>query len=236
MRTKKRIVENVAVWGDSLLKGVVLDDTNTKYNIAKDNCATVFSGLSNINVKNNSRFGCTAQKALVNLKGTLDKGFKPDVILIEFGGNDSDYNWSEVSKSPDIEHKSKTPLCEFKQAIIHMIDVIEKKGIQPLLMDLPPIDCEKYFSWITNLKDVSAEKVLMWLKEKAAIYRNQERYSNAIRDISKEHDIPMIDVRSEFLGIRNYTDYLCYDGIHLNEKGQNMLGNIFYQYALEKQI
>ncbi|OLA61120.1 MAG: hypothetical protein BHW37_01125 [Firmicutes bacterium CAG:272_52_7] len=35
--------------------------------------------------------------------------------------------------------------------------------------------------------------------------------------------IPMIDIRSAFLVKRDYSDYLCEDGIHPNERGHKLI-------------
>lgn len=226
------VIKNIGIWGDSLLKGIVLDEENGKYRTLKQCSVNLFNKVFPISIKNNSRFGCTAPKALENLKRSLEKGFQADAVLLEFGGNDCDYNWVEVSDHPEQEHQPHTPFEEFTSTMKRMVELLLKHKICPLLMNLPPIDAGRYFDWISQLKGVKGERVLQWLKQKDIIYRQQERYSIAIEKLAYKERLPLIDVRDRFLTLRNYRDYLCLDGIHLNESGQKILGEAFSSYAM----
>jgi acyl-CoA thioesterase-1 len=226
------VIKNIGIWGDSLLKGIVFDEENGKYRTLKQCSVNLFNKVFPISIKNNSRFGCTAPKALESLERSLAKGFQADVVLLEFGGNDCDYNWAEVSNNPVGEHQPHTPFEEFTSTMKKMVQLLLKHNIRPLLMNLPPIDAERYFSWISQLKGVNGEKVLLWLKQKDIIYRQQERYSLAIEKLAYKEGLPLIDVRDRFLTLRNYRDYLCLDGIHLNESGHKILGEAFSSYAV----
>lgn len=226
------MIKNLGIWGDSLLKGVVLDEQDGKYRPLKQCSVNLFSKVFPITIKNNSRFGCTAPKALVNLERSLEKGFRADAVLLEFGGNDCDYNWVEVSAHPEAEHQPHTPLEEFVASMNRMVAVLVAHNIKPLLMNLPPIDANRYFDWISRLPGVNGERVLQWLGQKDIIYRQQERYSRAIDQLAYSQGLPLIDVREQFLRIHRYRDYLCLDGIHLNEAGQRLLGDVFSSYAI----
>lgn len=226
-------IKNIAVWGDSLLKGIVYDETDGKYRPLKKCSVNLFSKLFSIPVKNNSRFGCTAPKALESLKRSLEQGLEVDAVLLEFGGNDCDYNWVEVSQAPEAEHSPHTPLQDFIATMEKMADLLQKKGIRPFFMNLPPIDAQRYFTWISHLPGVDGERVLRWLGQKDMIYRQQERYSRAIDRMAYSIGVPLIDVRDRFLREHHYQDYLCIDGIHLNERGQAVLGEVFSSYAVQ---
>ena len=224
-------IKNIGIWGDSLLKGIVFDEENGKYRPLKQCCVNLFGKLFPITIKNNSRFGCTAPKALQNLKSSLSKGFHSDVALLEFGGNDCDFNWVEVSKDPMKEHIPHTPLASFSQTMIEMIESLIRNSIKPVLMNLPPIDAERYFHWISHLPNVEPKNLLIWLKEKEVIYRQQERYSKEIERIAYTNCLPLIDVRGPFLAERGFKDYLCVDGIHLNQKGHELMCGVFSNYV-----
>ena len=224
-------IQNLGIWGDSLLKGIILDETDGKYRPLKQCSVYLFNKVFPLSIKNNSRFGCTAPKALDNLERSLKKGFHADAVLLEFGGNDCDYNWVEVSEHPEEEHQPHTPFEEFTATMKKMVHILLEHNIRPLLMNLPPIDATRYFDWISQLKGVNGERVLQWLKQKDIIYQQQERYSLAIDKLAYTEGLPLIDVRDRFLTLRNYRDYLCLDGIHLNEQGQKILGETFSSYA-----
>ena len=226
------ITKKIGIWGDSILKGVVFDETVGKYRSIK-NCAVnlLKNRNSNIDIKNNSRFGCTAPKAEKHLEQFIKDGYSADVVLLEFGGNDCDHNWAEVSADPDGEHSPNTPRPKFIESMHNMINLLISNKIKPVLMNLPPISAEKYFDWITKPDNVNPDNVLHWLKEKNVIYRQQENYSHAIDNIAREYNIPLIDVREPFLEIKDYDNYLCIDGIHLNEKGQALMSETIENFA-----
>lgn len=224
--------QNIGIWGDSILKGIIFDENKKKYRTLKESAVNVFKQNFSVNINNNSRFGCTAPKAIQNMKAKLEKGYSADAVLIEFGGNDCDYNWLEVSMAPCEAHEPKTPLATFIDTISQMSDMLIKNNIKPVIMNLPPINSQRYFNWISKLKGVNSKNILKWLLHPDAIYRQQERYSLALERIALNKKLHFIDVRSKFLSIRNYIDYLCVDGIHLNANGQQLMGNIFSKYAL----
>lgn len=85
-------IAKIDIWGDSILKGVILDEAVGRYRLLRENAVTAFSQLFHIDVRNHSHFGCTAPKALVNIDKTLASGLSTDLVLLEFGGNDCDFN------------------------------------------------------------------------------------------------------------------------------------------------
>ena len=228
---KLSMIQNLAIWGDSLLKGIIFDEKTSRYKPLKTCSVNLFSKAFPFTVKNNSRFGCTAPKAEANLEKSLQKGFSADAVLLEFGGNDCDFNWAKVSANPEIEHQPNTPLPEFVDSMKNMVDELTKHNIKPILSNLPPISSEMYFDWISRMDGVDGDKVLYWLKDKTIIYRQQESYSHAIEKLAYEYNLPLIDIREPFLKIRDYKSYLCVDGIHLNEKGQSIMCSTFKNYA-----
>ena len=81
--------KKVTLFGDSLLRGVVLDKNN-KYTFADVNWGYIQNQLC-VDIQNKSRFGCDVTKGqkIVNDILNVDNDF--DVAVVEYGGNDSDY-------------------------------------------------------------------------------------------------------------------------------------------------
>ncbi len=230
---KLSMIQNLAVWGDSLLKGIVLDEKTSRYKPLKTSSVNLFSKAFPFTVKNNSRFGCTAPKALNNLEESLNNGLKAEVALLEFGGNDCDYNWAEISRNPEGQHEPHTPFQVFCSTMEKMADLLLSHSVKPVFMNLPPVDGEWYYRWISGLKNTDPKAILKWLGgQMDTIYRQQERYSRAMERVAYQKNLPLIDVRDAFLAIHNYRDYLCLDGIHLNEQGQKVMADIFQSYAM----
>ena len=101
------------VYGDSILKGVTLDENNEKYKI--NNFFKDFSELENY-----SKFGCTVQKGSEILFRNLQNGKIAELAFLEYGGNDSDFDWEEIAKNPKNEYCSKTPIEEFETKYLHI--------------------------------------------------------------------------------------------------------------------
>lgn len=224
-------IKNLGIWGDSILRGVVLDEERGKYKTLKETSVSIFNKIFRVNIKNNSRFGCTAPKAMINMESSLKNGYSPDAVLLEFGGNDCDFNWRKISENPDADHKPNTPIKTFCSTMENMVDMLIRKSITPILMNLPPIDGNRYFTWISHMDKVDGNAVLKWLSSPNTMYRQQERYSLEIERLALKRGLSLIDVRSCFLEIRDYSNYLCADGIHLNQKGQEVMGKVFSDFA-----
>ena len=222
-------LKSVLVWGDSLMKGIVFNADENKYSICPDNSAECVGREMEIEVMNRARFGCTAPRGKSLLIKDLEKGFSADAALIEFGGNDCDINWAEVSKQPHDKHLSNTPLERFRAEMIHMIKILRLNSIIPVLMSIPPIDSERYFEFITR-GGLDKDNIKTFLGDIAHIYRWQELYSHTVTNIAMETNCRYIDVRSVFLTEWDYRNYLCEDGIHLNERGQRLMGDVFEEY------
>lgn len=228
----KKLSECIGIWGDSLLQGVVLDEQQGRYSILEDNCAVSLAKKIGIKINNNSRFGCTAPKGMKSLNKALESDVEFSAAIIEFGGNDCDMKWEELSANPESEHGPKTPLKQFVDCYTDMISALKKKSITPVLVSLPPLDAQRYFDWVTR-NGLNRENVLKYLGDVQFIYRWHERYSLAVSAMALKFSCHLIDVRDAFLSERDYGKYMCLDGIHPNMKGHQLMERVFEEYARE---
>lgn len=222
----------IAIWGDSLLQGVVLDERNGRYSILQDNAAAAFARKVGVSIANNSRFGCTAPKGSRSLARSLETGEQFEAAVLEYGGNDCDFNWNEIALQPEADHQPKTPIEDFISCYAGMIQNIKDRGIVPVLVNLPPLDAERYFRWITR-NGANPENILHWLGDVHHIYRWHERYSNAVGNLARQFSCPFVDIRDAFLSHRDCASLMCADGIHPNEKGHVLMEKVFEEYAHE---
>ena len=223
-------IKTIDIWGDSILKGIVYSDDEKKYRPAKLSAVKILEEeFTDITFKNYSRFGNTINRGEEQIKRHIISGKAADMTIIEFGGNDCDFKWKDVSAAYLSEHIPNTTRNEYKESIVKVINLLRESGSIPVIMNLPPISADKYFDWFCRDEETDPENVLRWLREKQIIYRTQELYSHTADITAKELDTVLMDVRTSFLEIRNYSDYLCTDGIHLNEKGQKVLGEIMIE-------
>lgn len=223
----KKIIEKISILGDSISKGVILDEISRKYKILKESAADLFSRENKVVVKNHAKFGCTSEKALEITRKILESETDSGIIMLELGGNDCDYNWDKVAEDPEFDHQPNVTLEKFKQNISKIIEIVKASGRDLAFMTLPPIDSEKYFNWITRGDKTRIENIQRFLGERNYIYRHQELYASALEEIATKNNIYKIPVRAGFLSIPRCGDYICDDGIHLNEMGQGVMKTIF---------
>jgi len=221
------VIDKIAVLGDSILKGVVFDEITGKYKFLKESAVNLFCSTNKIEVSNYSKFGCTALRALKNLDGLFKNDGKNQGVLVELGGNDSDFDWDKVCAAPKAEHVANVPYEEFKRIIAQIIEKILGSGRRPFVMNLPPIDSDLYFNHISRNDPSRAAALLSFLGDKNCIYRHQELYSRAIESVARQYKLYIVNVRDAFLAVNKYTDYLCGDGIHPNARGQSVIKQVF---------
>jgi len=221
----------IHVWGDSVLKGIVLDEEKETYRVFGDNSVARFGTATGSRIVNHSSFGMTAGKALERIERSLERNplEDGDIILVEFGGNDCDYAWGGISENPDGPHSPKTPLDSFRALMQSIIGIFTYNGVSPVLMTLPPLEPNRYFDWIS--RGLDRGNILRWLGDVNKIYRWQEAYNDAVAEIARENSLRLIDVRKNFLVSPRYSELLCADGIHPSPAGHNEMFGAFMTYV-----
>ena len=76
-----------------------------RYVFFKEGFINSVSRLLRVPVHNLSKFGSTVRKRYVSCWPINSPALEPDVVLIEYGGNDCDFNWDEVAKNPEADHQ-----------------------------------------------------------------------------------------------------------------------------------
>jgi acyl-CoA thioesterase I len=227
------MIQSICVFGDSVSKGVVFDSVQKKYTLLKDNFVSMIERSANILISNYSKFGCTVTKGNEVLEKHQSELHQYDYTVLEFGGNDCDFDWAEVASAPDGVHKAKTPVTDFEENYSKLIDTVKNADGAPVLLSLPPIDAKRYFTWIS--RGLNSENILHFLGDIEYIYRWHEMYNLAVYRLAIAHHIPLIDISSAFLKTENYQRLICEDGIHPNEGGHKLISETITRYMLALQ-
>lgn len=225
----------VCAFGDSVLKGIVL--SNDKYKILTNNFSTICENILGVNVENKAKFGSTISVGEKSLERNLENIKNPEYkyIIFEFGGNDCDYNWKEISENPDLKHNPNSTIENFNKGYTELIKKVKNLNKIPVLLSLPPVDSEKYFNKVSI--GLNSENILKWMNgNKQHIANWHERYNLEVFKIATENNVPIIDITSKFLEAKDYSQYLCEDGIHPNEEGHKLIASIIKEYLDSKNI
>lgn len=219
--------------GDSIIKGVLVqsEGERSRYSLADKSivecCAEKLGGES----LNLGKMGCTIEVGERILNRYLDKMSGAQYVLLEYGGNDSDYNWQEIAEAPEKEHFPRTRLEVFEEVYERVICKIKEMGAIPLVLSLPPMDAERYFAFFSQKwEDGFRANVMRWLGGSTnTIMSGHELYNLATMRIAQRTGAQWIDVTSGLLKGHNFRAYLCDDGIHPNERGQRMIAEAVLQ-------
>lgn len=226
--------ESVVIWGDSLAKGVVWNQARKRHAYSRTTAADVVAERLGIDIVNRSKFGCTAPQGLEMLERDVESGLSCDTALIEFGGNDCNFDWAAISEHPEETHRPATSPEEYLVSMRTMVRSLLCRGIRPVLMTLPPIDAERYFRFLSG-DQLNRENILRWLGDVQQIYRYQEMYSLMVEKVAREFSIRLIDLRSRCLAEKRFfRDMLCEDGLHLTEEGQLFIGEQIAQLVQQE--
>ena len=221
----------VQIYGDSLMKAILVDE-NYKYKPSAKSLLDKLTQNTGIEAVNHAHFGYTSIRGQEVLQRDLGHGLDCQAALLEFGGNDCDHNWSRVAAEPEGEHFPNTPLHTFLATLRSMVQTLQAKGIQPILMTLPPLDAQKYLDFI-GLRGNNTQSILSWLGDVQMIYRWQELYSNSVAQLAAQMQLPLVDVRNKFLSRRDYGTLIAKDGIHLTGAGYELIFDQLQQTLLQ---
>ena len=212
-------MERAFIYGDSLLKATVPDeDMHYRFHLPE---VMAQYPTDRLEVVNRAKMGATVTKGLSLVEHDVQRGMDARWALVAYGGNDSDFDWEAIAAAPEQEHLPHTVLPEFIEKLRCAVQELASAGVQPVLMTLPPIDGQRYFQFISRRAD--GGRILRWLGDVGRIYRHQELYSDAVAALAMTEGLPLIDVRRQFLPMRDLSRYIAADGIHLTMTGYRCL-------------
>lgn len=224
-------MKNICLFGDSISKGVIIDQAKNRYAMTKQSFANLVSAYASwMRLANYSMLGCTISKGRSLIARHIKDVENCDITVLEYGGNDSDHNWAEIAADPDGVHLPKTPLEDFEKNYREIISDLKTMGKKIVMLDLPPIDEHKYFSWFSS--GLNSANILKWLGgSERYIYDFHSGYNNIVCQIARDNDIPLVSIRRAFLDSEDFSSLLCDDGIHPNEAGHRLIAS-----TIEKEL
>lgn len=230
-------IKSIIAWGDSILKGVVSNGNSKDFEITPNDSLTLFGKKFEIQILNKSIYGATIQKLRRTQQKNFRAGISSEIGIIESGSNDCDYEWSEVCENPGAPHTPKCPLKEFRHILEEMILDARQNQITPIVVTPSPL-VTKW--WFKNICIGLDEKTILDFLggDVEKLFRNQESYSDAAKNVAQKMNAQIIDVREEFLAQGDFEKLMCLDGIHPNEKGHEFMARIFERefFNLKKEF
>lgn len=217
----------IIVIGDSILKGAVTGTASGHlFDIIEDSSLNLAQKALGFEMDNQSVFGNTIAKGQRKLNKMLERGETADFCIVEFCGNDSDYDWALVSENPKEAHLQRTPPADFIRIYSEMIAVLRQHKITPVIMISPALVADRWFNHIT--KGHNADNILSFLgDDKEKPYKNQKEYDDALLDFAKKNSVQYVNMRTAMEESGHFEDLMCFDGIHPNEEGYRFMADIW---------
>ncbi len=226
-------MKRIIIYGDSILRGITYSAETQRHKLCQGYKLNTLSDIG-YEVINHARMGATIHKGFAVLDGTLTEDIaKGSTVLLEFGGNDSDYTWGEISDDPHAIHLPHTSEDDFLHLYGKAIETAKVRGASVVLSSLVPIDAYRYMHTISRGR--SYENILAWLGDVSMLYRYHEHYNMLVRSLARKYDCPLLDVREQFLLAHNYKDLISEDGIHPTEEGHALVESSIRQYLEHTQ-
>lgn len=240
------IMKKIFAFGDSVMKGIVtVPETickgTVKYKVAEDNFVNTCAQRLGVDIENRSRFGSTILNGLDCIERYFNQIEKGDIVVLEFGGNDCNFDWKAIAADPEGVHHPKLDLAQFAEAYNRVIDKVENIGAIPVLLSLPELDSQRFFNHVSAGLDKA--NILKWLEgDVNNIGHWHEQYNLEVFKIGMRRGIKVIDISSTFLQQRRLSEFLCEDGMHPNEEGHRLIADAIlreleaFEYSLNALV
>ena len=230
----KKLETMISTFGDSIMRGVMSDTKRDngmpKYKISEQSFVNRCERRLGVKIMNFSCFGSTTTQGIkyMDRYGSEVKG--SDIAVFEYGGNDCDFDWKAVAEAPQERHLPKVTLKRFVQQYNLLIDKVKRMGIHPVILSMPVIDPDRFFETVSL--GLNRDNILQWLGGRTIrISHWHEMYNLELFKLARQKEVSIVDITSPFLEQANYSDYLCADGIHPNERGHALIAEVLIAKA-----
>ena len=217
----------VTALGDSITKGVVLTDQD-RYTVTQQSFMDMVGEKLDMDIVNCGKFGSTVSMGDKVISRHIKDISESNYTFIEYGGNDCDFDWMKIADAPAEDYAPKTSLEDFRVRFIGLIKRIRELGSTPVIISLPPILSDRYFSYFSSrMTERQKENVIRWLGgDVGIISRWHETYNRSLFVIAGQTQTEIIDVTAPFDTFRGDLKTLfCADGIHPNVYGYRLIAD-----------
>lgn len=209
----------IAIFGDSLGRGVIYDEARGRYAILKESFTKLMQEQGIARFINHSKFGATAAEGLAAFEE--NPPLDADLIAIEYGGNDCTPDWKAAALDPKTIQPARVGLAEFESTLRQFVARVRDYGKIPLLVTPAPLVAERFVPWVS--RGLDAQAILRYLGDVHHVYRWQEQYALAVHKVARLARCQLFDLRAWFLKDRKLATLFCIDGMHPNAKGHRII-------------
>ena len=215
-------MSDLYIFGDSILKGAICDDAMRLH--LRKNHSYPYLSAAGFQVYNKSKIGSTMLKGKTAVNNCFDRFERTTTVLMGFGGNDSSFDWKTMFFDADTEKTPNVAPDQFVSVYTDTIKKIQSTGATVIISNLPPIDAERYFEWISTQGPSMA--IMEWLGDIGMLYRWHEMYNRLVEQIARRNGCLLLDIRTPFLVSHNFKELIGRDGMHPTEEGYDLIDEV----------
>lgn len=218
----------IICFGDSITRGISY--LHGRFRIQKDNYPALLQQWitkirPDIQVFNKGVFNDNSHLLILRLEKDV-LSLKPDLVLIEIGGNDCNFRWEEVAQQPHKVHEPIVPLDQYLQNIKNMVQRIKKAGALPILLSLLPLEPARYYRY---LAECYGETIAHWIAMCGGIEHWHSMYNRSLKQLIRRLSLFSIDIRSDFKQQGDLSQLLSDDGIHPSPLGYRAMAQSIWK-------
>ncbi len=224
----------IYAFGDSILKGVEM--TGGKLRMVPNRFTDLIGADLSIEVRNTGRLAGTVDgwEKRMELYRDIVASEQAVHVAFAYGSDDCDFRWDIISEDPEAEGVAVTTPDAFVENYRRMVRRNLEEGFRVYLMSIPPVDLQRYVASV--MVNRNRENIFRWLRENyVMLLHRRELFNNMIFRVSKEENVPMVDVTTAFLEKGDFRGYLSEDGSHPNEKGHELIAEAIIRYGMEQR-
>lgn len=215
-------MKRILIFGDSIMRGVYYSEEAGRHKLYGERLKNLKE--TGWDVKNCSIMGATIGTGRELIAKRLTNPAENTTVIFEYGGNDCDFRWCDISENPKGEFSPNTPYEKFVSTYGECIEYARRLGAKVHICNLVPLDSDKYMNWIS--RGLNHENIRSWLGDTSMLYRWHEYYNRTAEMIAYKFSCPLIDIRSPFLLSHNYSNLLSPDGIHPTVEGHHVIDRL----------
>ena len=218
-------MRQIQIFGDSILKGVWYDEEEDRYRLCREKLSA-----AGAEIINRARMGSTIEQGLDFIERCLPQISPGTAAILEFGGNDCNFNWAEIAERPFEEHGCAVPPQRFETLYDEAVKKLKSAGACVIVSTLPPISSTRFFDFLSRGLDRSA--IMLWLKDRGRLALWQKDYSDIARKVAEKNGCPVLDLRAAAKRA-GWEDLICADGLHPSEEGHSLLRLAVEEYICD---
>ena len=168
----------VQIYGDSILKGVQLDQANQNIFFRRKIIWNAGANTSPSPCRTIPNLAAPWKKAFKLSGANWRNGKKPRAAIQWFF-------WNTAATTPTMIGRRLTPILPglpsphgtsgVSPGASGHVEFVREQGMTPVMMNLPPVDSIKYLNWLCRSgTGIQKENLLQWLRDPEIIYRHQE--------------------------------------------------------------